>query len=129
MHNASCGVHEKKHKMPLTWWIFRYRLRANDGNTRDEEPQAVGKIPRKLFKIGEVMAFSGLSRQTIHYYTVLGLITAVDRTPSRHRLYGEEVFELLERIQEMKKTHTLEEIRGLLGQEHEKVRSQESKGS
>ena len=86
----------------------------------------MGKVPRKLFKIGEVMAFSGLSRQTIHYYTVLGLIAAVDRTPSRHRLYDEEVFGLLDRIQELKKTHTLEEIRGLLGAEREKVRSRES---
>ena len=73
--------------------------------------------PRKLYKIGEVMAHSGLSRQTIHYYTVVGLITPRDRTASKHRLYGEEVFELLERIQELKKSHTLEEIRDLLKSE------------
>ncbi len=87
----------------------------------------MGKVPRKLYKIGEVMAFSGLSRQTIHYYTVLGLIKAVSRTPSRHRLYGEEVFEDLERIKDLKKDHTLEEIRGLL--EESKGSVAESKGS
>ena len=80
--------------------------------------RTVGKVPRKLYKIGEVMAFSGLSRQTIHYYTVMGLIRPVDRTPSKHRLYGEEVFESLERIRILKRDHTLEEIRGLMGKEN-----------
>jgi DNA-binding transcriptional MerR regulator len=80
----------------------------------------VGKVPRKLYKIGEVMAFSGLSRQTIHYYTVLGLIRPVDRTPSKHRLYGEEVFEALEKIKALKRDHTLEEIRSLLEDERKK---------
>jgi DNA-binding transcriptional MerR regulator len=30
--------------------------------------------PRKLYKIGEVMKYTGLSRQTIHNYTMMGLI-------------------------------------------------------
>ena len=77
----------------------------------------MAKVPRKLYKIGEVMAFSGLSRQTIHYYTVLGLLKPVARTPSKHRLYGEDVFESLEKIKHLKREHTLEEIRGLLGEQ------------
>ena len=71
-------------------------------------------IPRKLFKIGEVMRHTGLSRQTLHNYTMLGLITEEERTESGHRLYGEEVFERLERITELKKVKTLKEIRRLL---------------
>ena len=31
-------------------------------------------LVRKLFKIGEVMEYSGLSRQVIHYYTQMDLI-------------------------------------------------------
>ena len=75
------------------------------------------KRPVKLFKIGEVMEYSGLSRQTIHNYTMLGLIKAVKRTESGHRLYGEETFEVLERIGALKRDHTLSQIKDLLGKE------------
>ncbi len=71
-------------------------------------------IPRKLFKIGEVMRHTGLSRQTIHNYTTLGLITEEERTESGHRLYGEDVFRRLKRIEELKEQMTLKEIRRML---------------
>lgn len=68
-------------------------------------------IPRKLYKIGEVMRYSGLTRQTIHNYTVFGLITEAERTESGHRLYGEKVFSRLERIRKLKeKGKSLREI-------------------
>jgi DNA-binding transcriptional MerR regulator len=73
--------------------------------------------PVKQFKIGEVMEFTGLSRQTLHNYTMLGLITPARRTKARHRLYDEEVFDTLERIAELKRDHTLSEIKKLLEQE------------
>ncbi len=75
------------------------------------------KRPIKLFKIGEVMEYSGLSRQTIHNYTMLGLIKPARRTKAGHRLYGEEVFERLEKIQQLKRDHTLSQIREILTQE------------
>ncbi len=68
----------------------------------------------KLFRIGEVMRYSGLSRQTVHNYTVLGLITERERTEGGHRLYPEEVFDRLERIKELRKTKTLNEIREIM---------------
>lgn len=77
----------------------------------------MGKRPRKLFKIGEVMEHSGSSRQTLHDYTLLGLIRAAKRTPSGHRLYAEEVFDALDRIKELKRDHTLEQIKGMLERE------------
>jgi len=70
-----------------------------------------------LFKIGEVMRYTGLSRQTLHNYTVMGLISERERTESGHRLYGEEVFDRLRRITELKGRMTLLEIRKLLEQE------------
>ncbi len=73
--------------------------------------------PQKLFKIGELMEYSGLSRQTIHNYTMLGLIKSAKRTGAGHRLYDESVFELLERIKSLRSSHTLEEIRTMLGQD------------
>ena len=65
---------------------------------------------KKLFKIGELAEYSGLSRQTINYYTVLGIIREAGRTKSGHRLYDESVFARLEQITELKKTKTLKEI-------------------
>jgi len=75
--------------------------------------------PRKLFRIGEVMRYSGLSRQTVHNYTLLGLIRETARTAGGHRLYSEDVFGRLERIKELKKTRTLREIRRLLDREEQ----------
>ncbi len=70
--------------------------------------------PKKLYRISEVMRYSSISRQTIHNYTQMGLITEAERTPAGHRLYPEEVFTQLQRIQELKKHKTLKEIRELL---------------
>ncbi|MHC4936944.1 MAG: helix-turn-helix domain-containing protein [Planctomycetota bacterium] len=77
------------------------------------------RIPkiRKLFKIGEVMAHTGISRQTLHNYTMLGLITEEERTESGHRLYGEEVFERLARIHELKAENSLKVVREILDRE------------
>jgi len=85
-----------------------------------ERQRQKGLVPPKLFKIGEVMRYTGLSRQTLHNYTVLGLISERRRTDSGHRLYGEEVFERLRRITELKGRMTLREIRKLLEEEDRK---------
>ncbi|TRZ50516.1 MerR family transcriptional regulator [bacterium] len=70
---------------------------------------------RKLFKIGEVMEHSGLSRQVIHNYTQLGLINEAKRTLSRHRLYSEDVFQRLEEIKKLQaEGKTLMEIKEML---------------
>ena len=72
-------------------------------------------VIKKLFKIGEVMGYSGLSRQVIHNYTQLELISEAKRTPSGHRLYGEAVFERLRMIKELQaEGRTLLEIRKIV---------------
>lgn len=73
--------------------------------------------PKKLFKIGEVMRYTGLSRQTIHNYTMMGLVKEAERTESGHRLYPEEVFERLKKIEMLKRHRTLREVKELLDQE------------
>ena len=70
--------------------------------------------PPKHYKIGEVMRYSGLSRQTLHNYTMLGLISPVTRTESGHRLYGAEVFDRLKKIAMLKRHRTLSEVKDLL---------------
>ncbi len=72
----------------------------------------------KLYKIGEVMEYSGLSRQTIHNYTLAGLIHEARRTISGHRLYDETVFDRLEQIKVLQsKNYTLYQIKKILEQE------------
>jgi DNA-binding transcriptional MerR regulator len=73
---------------------------------------------RRLYRIGDVMRFSGVSRQTLHNYTVFGLIREEERTPAGYRLYAEEVFERLGRIAKLKPKHTLREIQEILKREY-----------
>ena len=68
----------------------------------------------KLFRIGEVMRYSGLSRQTVHNYTTMGLISESQWTPGGHRLYDESVFERLALIEDLKRTRTLRQINAML---------------
>ncbi len=69
------------------------------------------KPPRKLWKIGEIARHMNLSRQTIHNYTILGLITEEGRTESGHRLYGDEVWKELAEIERLKEAgRSLNEI-------------------
>ncbi|MBI4563656.1 MAG: MerR family transcriptional regulator [Planctomycetes bacterium] len=73
--------------------------------------------PKKLYKIGEVMKYTNLSRQTIHNYTMMGLIKEAEWTESGHRLYGEDVFERLRKIELLKRHRPLREVIQLLGDE------------
>ena len=67
--------------------------------------------PTKLYRIGEVSAQTSLPRQTIHRYTVMGLIYEAEWTDGGHRLYDESVFEKLKNIQHLRqKGHSLREI-------------------
>jgi DNA-binding transcriptional MerR regulator len=75
------------------------------------------RVPAKRYRIGELVRHSPFSRQTIHNYTVMGLIREVEWTDGGHRLYDESVFEQLSRIVELRKTKSLTEIRHLLREE------------
>ena len=75
------------------------------------------KLPPKRYKIGELVAFTGLTRQTIHNYTRWGLIDEVAWTDGGHRLYDEGVFEKLARIVELREMHGVDEMRGILAVE------------
>ncbi len=75
------------------------------------------QIPAKLYRIGELVNYSPFSRQTIHNYTIMGLIREAKWTDGGHRLYDESVFERLSKIIQLKKTKTLSEIRQILRRE------------
>ena len=75
------------------------------------------QIPAKLYRIGELVRYTPFSRQTIHNYTIMGLIREVQWTEGGHRLYDESVFERLSKIIELRRTKTLSEIRKILNRE------------
>ncbi len=69
-------------------------------------------IPPKLYRIGEVVEYSGMSRQTIHNYTTMGLLHESRWTTGGHRLYDESVFRRLDQIAELKAaSKSIEDIR------------------
>lgn len=75
------------------------------------------KIPAKLYRIGDIVRSTPFSRQTIHNYTIMGLIREAEWTEGGHRLYDESVFERLSRIMELRKSKTLFEIQRILSEE------------
>ena len=84
------------------------------------QPEVKGnklQVPAKLYRIGELVRHSPFSRQTIHNYTIMGLIREAQWTEGGHRLYDESVFQRLSKIIELKKRKTLQEIRQILRKE------------
>jgi DNA-binding transcriptional MerR regulator len=75
------------------------------------------EIPAKLYRIGELVTYTPFSRQTIHNYTIMGLIQEASWTDGGHRLYDESVFDRLSKIIQLRKTKTLSEIREILAVE------------
>ncbi|MDK1031831.1 MAG: MerR family DNA-binding transcriptional regulator [Planctomycetia bacterium] len=75
------------------------------------------RFPEKFYRLGEVVEHSGVSRQTIHNYSTIGLISESTRTMGGQRLFDETVFLRLERIEELKPTHSLRQIKSILDTE------------
>lgn len=84
---------------------------------RSEMKESTFHIPVKLYRIGELVSSTPFSRQTIHNYTIMGLIQEAKWTDGGHRLYDESVFTRLSRILQLRKTKTLAEIREILRSE------------
>ena len=69
-------------------------------------------LPPKLYRIGEVVSYCGLSRQTVHNYTTMGLLREARWTDGGHRQYDESVFVRIDEVEEMKaQGKSLREIR------------------
>lgn len=72
--------------------------------------------PPKLYRIGEVIQYSGFSRQTVHNYTAMGLIQESRWTQTGHRLYDGNVFRRLALIKQLKARYSLARIKEFLDQ-------------
>ncbi len=67
---------------------------------------------RRLFSIGKAAAKAGVSRQTVQYYLMVGLLEPTKVTATGRRLFDEKAVEKIRLIQKMNKTgYTLRDIR------------------
>jgi len=71
-------------------------------------------VPAKLYRVSEIASHFHLTRQTVHNYATIGLITERRRTPGGQRLFDESVFHRLHRICRLKDRYRLHEIRRML---------------
>jgi DNA-binding transcriptional MerR regulator len=71
-------------------------------------------MPKKLYRVSEIADHLGVTRQTLHNYAIIGLITEERRTEGGHRLFDESVFARLAIIQRLKHKHRLHEIRRMM---------------
>jgi DNA-binding transcriptional MerR regulator len=78
---------------------------------------SVINIPVKKYRIGELVRHTPFSRQTLHNYTIMGLISETEWTQGGHRLYDESVFNRLAKINDLRKTKTLSQIQKILALE------------
>jgi len=65
--------------------------------------RAPNRLPEKLYRMADLVEFTGLSRQMLHNYIVMGLIKEKKRTAGGHRLFGREVFGRLSKIARMRR--------------------------
>ena len=91
---------------------FATSLFTRDGSPGPRPGRPRRPRPPKLYRIGEVVEYSAMSRQTIHNYTTMGLLQESRWTAGGHRLYDESVFERLDTISELKaQSKSLQDIR------------------
>ena len=68
--------------------------------SHDQAPEQES-IETTLFRSGEVIKRSGVSRQILYQYTAMGLVEEAQRTENGHRLYGHDIFDRLRLIREL----------------------------
>jgi len=94
--------------------------RGNMGKAKGGRRAAGGA---RLLKTGDVVELSGLSRQVIYQYQAIGLLKAVEVTPTGHRLYAESVLTHLKLIQNLVKSgYTLRAIKDIFFKDRQRRR-------
>jgi DNA-binding transcriptional MerR regulator len=67
---------------------------------------------QQLFHLADVVRLTKISRHTVQYYLLLGLVTETQRTPGGHRLFDNAAVRRIKLIQQLNRSgYTLQEIR------------------
>ncbi len=104
---------------------FCFPKNSEVGNTMiatDEQFSLSDINSNTLFTIEQVSARTGLTKRTLRYYEVVGLLPPTGRTEGNYRRYTEEDIQRLERIKELRDLlgFSLADIRELLNAEDER---------
>jgi len=71
-------------------------------------------MKKKLMQIGITAKHAGISRQTLQYYLMLGLLEPTDIMPSGHRMFDDKAVERIRLIRKLNKSgYPLRAIREL----------------
>ena len=73
------------------------------GEVETDVPPLQDDVEKHLCRIGEIGRLAGLSRQTVHNYTVMGLIHEAGWTEGGHRLYDHTTLERLDEIKSLRR--------------------------
>ncbi len=81
----------------------------------------------KLFSIGQAAKKAGISRQSLQYYLMVGLIEPTRVTQTKRRLFDERAVERVKIIKKLNKTgYPLREIRELFLEERVDLKGRKS---
>ena len=67
--------------------------------------------PGRLYKTGEVLAQSGISRQMLYRYIQMDLVVPAETTDTGRNLFSDSVFKQIKMIQQLNERYTLQNIR------------------
>ncbi|MDD5458959.1 MAG: MerR family transcriptional regulator [Phycisphaerae bacterium] len=69
---------------------------------------------KKLFTVGQAAKKAGISRQTLQYYLLVGILEPTETTGTRRRLFDEKAVEKIKLIKKLNDSgYPLREIREL----------------
>jgi len=73
---------------------------------------APGENPNPLMRIGRAAKAAGISRQTLQYYLMVGLIEPSERSPAGQQLFNQKLIERIRLIKKLNDSgYPLREIR------------------
>ncbi len=74
----------------------------------------MGMPPKKLYKAGELSRRTGLTRQALHQYVLMGLLEPDDVTKGGQRLFSDKAEELVKLIRRMcANGYTLKDVKDI----------------
>lgn len=118
VYDVKFNLHYKK--FLVNGALYRYN-RSGVGDRLSCVFVCEGVRVEKLFRVGELIEYTGLSRQTVHLYTQMQLITEKRRSLSNYRLYSEDVFRRIETIKALQENgYTLLKIKDICDSKKEK---------
>jgi hypothetical protein len=90
---------------------------AQDSSAPPPSPPPAPEVKQKLIKAGELSRRTGLTRQALHQYVLMGLIEPVTITKGGQRLFSEEIENHVKLIRNLRSQgYTLKDVKDIFKQ-------------